>query len=213
MCRVTNHKTSHHVLYVAYIQRTMRHLVSTSARTVCVCSMLLILCCCSSSSPPLFFSFSFVWGNQNVIRLPLFAVVVRVLWHNVTVRSFIRTVMRIVYMQHNWWGGGADPDKSTDASLLIHESTCGRDLAVCHGRLHLGQFHSVRHGEVLALRVEQSVFVPSRRWRQWRRWQWSCQREHQRRHGRGREPVFHFKQFLVHYGHVPPTRIGTQSQG
>ena len=55
MCRVTNHKTSHHVLYVAYIQRTMRHLVSTSARTVSVCSILLILCCSPSSSLPFFF--------------------------------------------------------------------------------------------------------------------------------------------------------------
>ena len=85
-----------------------------------------------------------------------------------------------------------DTDQSANSAVFIYESTGCGDLAVCHGCLHPRQFHSVRHGSLLTLRVEQSSPL------QW--WNWCC-----------RESVLHLQQFLVHNGHLPATRIWSQS--
>lgn len=89
---------------------------------------------------------------------------------------------------------GIDPDEPANAAVLVHEPAGRGDLAVRDGRLHPGQFHAVRHGALLAVRVEQPAPV-------------------QRGERRGRKPIYHLQQFLVHNGHLPAARIGTQSQG
>ena len=87
-----------------------------------------------------------------------------------------------------------DSDEPADAPVLVHEPTGRGDLAVRHGRLHPGQFHAVRHGALLALRMEQPAPV-------------------QRRQRRRRKPILHLQQLLVHYGHLPAPGIRSQSQG
>lgn len=87
-----------------------------------------------------------------------------------------------------------DSNESTDAPLFVHESVGRGDLAVCFGSVHSGQFHLIRHGSFLALRMEQPSPVQRRQWRR-------------------RKSVLHLQQFLVHNRHLLTTRIRTQSQG
>lgn len=83
---------------------------------------------------------------------------------------------------------------AADQTFLFHEPARRRDLAVCPGCLSASQFHLIRYGQVLPVRVEQPPPLLGRVRR--------C-----------RKPVFRVQQFLVHHGHVSPPGIRFEPQG